>query len=119
MRDPLMPIKCKAFLVQCQVFSSSLFYSAQRLSLSTSCKNFFKINDIKLSCHCSHPTPPALEYKLVNFDQGDYVRVGVCYPRDVSSFSVVSVIGSTSTTLRAVTSIDQLNNSTGDVYYWD
>jgi hypothetical protein len=64
----------------------------------------------------SHATPPDLQFVLVNFDAGDSIRIGTCYPRDVQTFNVRTVVGSVTTPLTRVDTIEDLTN---DTYYFD
>lgn len=70
--------------------------------------------------HFAHPSPPQLGIQLTNFNQKDWVRVGVCYPKD-STFTVQYRRGSINTPLTLVSTlaaVDSNNNGTS-TYYFD
>ncbi|XP_067654446.1 inactive cell surface hyaluronidase CEMIP2-like [Haliotis asinina] len=66
--------------------------------------------------------PTRLKVAGHNLERGDYVRLGLCYPKDVISFSFSSglpMIG-TSTPAFNVSSISDLDSdTTGRAYFWD
>ncbi|XP_068092458.1 cell surface hyaluronidase CEMIP2 [Hyperolius riggenbachi] len=73
--------------------------------------------------HWNGQAPQTIHLYLINFDRGDWVRVGLCYPPD-SSFQVVSQIVKTLTSLveeyQPVTSIDELDKKrTQAKYFFD
>ncbi|EGG18934.1 transmembrane protein [Cavenderia fasciculata] len=74
--------------------------------------------------HFLHPSPPNLRLQMTNFDQGDSVVVGVCYPKYGVSFSVKRnvVLGwqTFATTMVSGKTIDAVNNdATGMTYFYD
>ncbi|XP_046332535.1 cell surface hyaluronidase-like [Haliotis rufescens] len=66
--------------------------------------------------------PTKLTISAENLESGDYVRLGLCYPKDVTSFSFSSGlprIGSATPAI-SVSSISDLDrDTTGRAYFWD
>ncbi|EFA77716.1 hypothetical protein PPL_12325 [Heterostelium album PN500] len=74
--------------------------------------------------HFSHPSPPQLRLQMTNFDQGDTIVVGVCYPTWGVNFVVQRnlVYGwhTVVTNMTQGNSIADVNNDVqGNTWYYD
>ncbi|XP_046581669.1 cell surface hyaluronidase-like [Haliotis rubra] len=66
--------------------------------------------------------PTKLQVSAENLESGDYVRLGLCYPKDVTSFTFSSGLPKikSSTPAFNVSSISDLDSdTTGRAYFWD
>jgi hypothetical protein len=70
--------------------------------------------------HFAHPTPPQLSIQITNFNFKDWVRVGVCYPKD-ATLSVKYRRGNVRTTMTPVSSLAGVDSNTNgtSTYYFD
>eukprot|EP01132_Coremiostelium_polycephalum_P009930 gene9930-12176_t len=74
--------------------------------------------------HFTHPTPPTMRFQMTNFDKGDSIVVGVCYPRWGLTFNVQRTITQgwrvTNTKMTMGASLWAVNNdATGNTAFYD
>ncbi|XP_067654447.1 inactive cell surface hyaluronidase CEMIP2-like [Haliotis asinina] len=84
--------------------------------------NYLVIKKKSYTVYFNGTAPTQLHVSAQNLESGDYVRLGLCYPKDVTSFTFSSGLPKirASTPAFNVSSIGELDgDTTGRAYFWD